>query len=134
MKPYTQKCGRFLQSICGSRFQIIGKGYHFPVLSGSCYPAGTELGFDNPVSGRSIVYSSDTEPCPAVRRLAAGANLLIHEATGGVPRLVNQLCDYALVYAFNDGRKRVMRLTVQRVLDDGVFFGGGATVREKTAP
>jgi ribonuclease Z len=40
------------------------------------------LRFDNPVSGRSIVYSSDTEPCPAVRRLAAGANLLIHEATG----------------------------------------------------
>lgn len=57
---------------------------------------------------------------------------LVHEATGGVPRLVNQLCDYALVYAFTDGRKRVMRLTVQRVLDDGVFFGGGAHAREKT--
>jgi len=62
------------------------------------------------------------------------ATELIHEATGGVPRLVNQLCDYALVYAFNDGRKRVMRLTVQRVLDDGVFFGGGTTVQEKTEP
>ena len=40
------------------------------------------LRFDHPATGRSIVYSSDTEPCPAVKRLAAGADLLIHEATG----------------------------------------------------
>ncbi len=50
---------------------------------------------------------------------------LIHEATGGVPRLVNQLCDLSLVYAFTKNQRRVMRLTVQQVLDDGVFFGGG---------
>jgi len=28
-----------------------------------------------------VVYSSDTEPCEAVVRLAAGAHTLIHEAT-----------------------------------------------------
>ncbi|HEY2633736.1 MAG TPA: AAA family ATPase [Steroidobacteraceae bacterium] len=28
----------------------------------------------------------------------------IHERTGGVPRLLNQLCDFALVYAFAEGR------------------------------
>jgi type II secretory pathway predicted ATPase ExeA len=28
----------------------------------------------------------------------------IHARTGGVPRLVNQLCDFSLVYAFADGR------------------------------
>lgn len=50
---------------------------------------------------------------------------LIHAATGGVPRLVNQLCDLSLVYAFTKDHARVMRLTVQQVLDDGVFFGGG---------
>lgn len=50
----------------------------------------------------------------------------VHDATGGVPRLVNQLCDLAMVYAYTKGHKRVMRLTVQQVLDDGVFFGGGA--------
>lgn len=33
-------------------------------------------------SGRVIVYSSDTEPCDEVIRLATGADLLIHEATG----------------------------------------------------
>jgi type II secretory pathway predicted ATPase ExeA len=51
---------------------------------------------------------------------------LVHEATRGVPRLVNQLCDLALVYAYARGQKRVIRPTVQQVLDDGVFFGGGA--------
>lgn len=47
---------------------------------------------------------------------------LIFEASGGVPRLVNQLCDLALVYSFTKGNKTVTRLTVQQVLDDGVFF------------
>lgn len=51
---------------------------------------------------------------------------LVAEATGGVPRLVNQLCDIALVYAFTKGHSRVPRLTVQQVLDDGVFFAGRA--------
>ncbi len=40
------------------------------------------LRFDCVATGRSIVYSSDTEPCPALVRLATGADLLLHEATG----------------------------------------------------
>jgi general secretion pathway protein A len=55
---------------------------------------------------------------------SVSASDLIHEATGGVPRLVNQLCDFAMVYAFTKNVSRVMRLTVQQVLDDGVFFAG----------
>ena len=47
---------------------------------------------------------------------------LIFEASGGVPRLVNQLSDLAMVYAFTKGNKSVTRLSVQQVLDDGVFF------------
>jgi general secretion pathway protein A len=31
----------------------------------------------------------------------------IHERTGGVPRLLNQLCDFALVYAFAEGRVNI---------------------------
>lgn len=50
---------------------------------------------------------------------------LVYEATCGVPRLVNQLCDLALLYAFTENKHSVSRLTVQRVLDDGVFFAGG---------
>ncbi len=40
------------------------------------------LRFDHVASGRSAVYSADTAPCQALVRLAAGADLLIHEATG----------------------------------------------------
>ena len=43
------------------------------------------LRFDNTATQRSIVYSSDTEPCPELVRLAAGGNLLLHEATGEHP-------------------------------------------------
>ena len=35
-------------------------------------------------SGKTIAYSCDTEPCPSVVRLAAGADILIHEATGAI--------------------------------------------------
>lgn len=38
--------------------------------------------FENRATGRAIVYSADTEPCPALVRLALGADLLLHEATG----------------------------------------------------
>lgn len=34
-----------------------------------------------PQPGRKIVFSGDTEPCTAVRELAEGADLLVHEAT-----------------------------------------------------
>ena len=40
------------------------------------------LRFDHTVSGRSIVYSSDTRPCAALVDLAAGVDLLIQEASG----------------------------------------------------
>ncbi|HET6763082.1 MAG TPA: MBL fold metallo-hydrolase, partial [Longimicrobiaceae bacterium] len=34
-----------------------------------------------PRPGRKVVYSGDTRPCNATREIAAGADLLIHEAT-----------------------------------------------------
>lgn len=53
---------------------------------------------------------------------SATASDLIHQATGGVPRLANQLCELALVYAYTAESHGVTRATVQQVLDDGVFF------------
>ena len=44
----------------------------------------------------------------------------------GVPRLVNQLCDFCLVYAFSQSSQQVTGALVQKVIDDGVFFGGSA--------
>jgi general secretion pathway protein A len=56
---------------------------------------------------------------------SSAATGLVYQATMGVPRLVNQLCDLSMVYAFTKDQHRVARLTVQQVLDDKVFFGGG---------
>jgi hypothetical protein len=41
-----------------------------------------------------------------------------------VPRLINQLADLSLVYAFAGEEKLVMSSTVDQVLNDGVFFAG----------
>ena len=56
------------------------------------------------------------------RLFTAEAMVLIHQKTGGVPRMVNRLCDLALVYAFTAGRKLVDPKIIQDVLDDGAFF------------
>ena len=40
------------------------------------------LRFDFHKSGRSVAYSSDTEPCTEMVRLAEGADFLIHECAG----------------------------------------------------
>jgi ribonuclease Z len=51
-----------------------------PVEHGEVEALGLRI--ENLESGRVIVYSADTEPCPAMVQLALGADLLIHEATG----------------------------------------------------
>jgi general secretion pathway protein A len=51
--------------------------------------------------------------------------------TNGVPRLLNQLADYALVYAFADQRKTVSLTLVNQVLRD---CGTGPTLRPFATP
>jgi general secretion pathway protein A len=60
------------------------------------------------------------------RIFGATAVNLIYDVTRGVPRLVNQLCDLAMVYAFTKGKKIVTAATVQQVIDDGIFFSANA--------
>ncbi len=55
---------------------------------------------------------------------ASDAFPAIAEKTGGVPRLVNKLCDLAMLYAWSDEQKVVDQKTVQAVLADGIFFTG----------
>lgn len=43
------------------------------------------LRIENRSSGQSIAYSCDTEHCAAIVRLAHGATILVHEATGDYP-------------------------------------------------
>lgn len=44
---------------------------------------GLKVEFTN--TGKSAAYSCDTEPCPQVKRLASGVDVLIHEASGASP-------------------------------------------------
>ena len=59
-----------------------------------------------------------------------GACAMVHEQTGGVPRLVNQLCDISMVYAWSCHQKCVTEETVQNVLNDGLFFGSTLRLEE----
>lgn len=54
-----------------------------------------------------------------------GAISAIYDITRGIPRLINQLCDLALVYAFTMESDTVPRTVVDQIIKDGVFFGGG---------
>ena len=58
----------------------------------------------------------------------------IYRLTSGIPRLVNQLCDLGLVYAFSAEELCVTAETIDSVLADGVFFGavglGGVSAHE----
>lgn len=67
-----------------------------------------------------LAVAGRTEPIFDTEAMAA-----IYEATRGVPRLINQLCDLALVYAFTMDRQDVDRIIIKQILQDGVFFGGG---------
>ncbi len=56
---------------------------------------------------------------------------MIHGVTHGVPRLVNQLCDMALLYAWSMDHHHVDERIVQSVLDDGVFFAAQIAAEEE---
>ena len=52
-----------------------------------------------------------------------GAMRRIHDLAGGIPRLINQLCDLSLVYAFSEHRHDVDEALVGRVEnEDACFF------------
>ena len=48
----------------------------------------------------------------------------VWEVSGGIPRLVNQVCDYAMVYAATGDDRLILSSTVDQVVNDGVFFAG----------
>jgi len=53
----------------------------------------------------------------------SGAVDLITEHSRGIPRLVNKLCDFSMVYAATEERHVVDEAIVEEVLDDGIFVG-----------
>ncbi|MBI4695907.1 MAG: AAA family ATPase [Gammaproteobacteria bacterium] len=53
---------------------------------------------------------------------------LIHELSGGIPRLINSLCDQSLVYAYADQRAKVTTRVVKELVADKKsrsLFGAG---------
>ncbi len=55
---------------------------------------------------------------------------IVYDQTGGVPRLVNQLCDISMVYAWSKEEGKVTEETLQSVLDDGLFFAASLASEE----
>ena len=62
-----------------------------------------------------------------------GACRMVHDQTGGVPRLVNQICDIAMVYAWSKEQNTVTEDILQSVLDDGLFFAASMAAEENDA-
>jgi general secretion pathway protein A len=59
----------------------------------------------------------------AAQLFSAEALDLVHESTGGVPRLVNLICDTALVYGFSEQRPIIDADIVEQVIRDRVAGG-----------
>ncbi|SNX74560.1 type II secretory pathway predicted ATPase ExeA [Cereibacter ovatus] len=91
--------------------QRVSASYHLPALDGRT--------IQDYVAHRMAVAGAER---PVFQHAAVEA---IQAATGGIPRLVNQLCDFALVYAYSRDEPEVGADLVRQVLDDGVFFAGG---------
>ena len=47
---------------------------------------------------------------------------LVHEHSRGIPRLINKLCDFAMVYAATEERQVVDAAIIEEVLEDGIFL------------
>ncbi len=54
---------------------------------------------------------------------SAGAVEIAYESSAGIPRLINQLCDTALVYGFADQQPRIDTTLMQHVVADRVKGG-----------
>lgn len=57
----------------------------------------------------------------------------IHRVTRGIPRLVNQMCDFAMLYAWSAESHTITEQIIDEVLKDQVFFGAHGVPEEKPA-
>lgn len=61
------------------------------------------------------------------------ASDVVFAVTNGVPRLVNQLCDISLLYAWTMNRKTVQSKTVEMVLNEGLYLPAATYENESAA-
>lgn len=69
----------------GQEVPLNAEGYRLRVADTVHSRPCLALRFEDRASGKALVYSADTEPCPSVQELAQGAAILIHEATVAEP-------------------------------------------------
>lgn len=89
--------------------QRVAAEYHLPAMSAQGVAAY--------ISHRLAVAGADHEI------FTPAACECVHIASRGVPRLVNQICDYALVYAYTDGLDRVDASVIEQVVSDRRMHG-----------
>ncbi len=68
------------------------------------------------------------------RIFTKGACESIHLVSRGTPRLINQICDYALVYAYSYERREVDASVIQQVIEDRKIYGAYNTTDRGAAP
>ncbi len=56
------------------------------------------------------------------KEISPQAVRLIHETSGGIPRMINKICDLALVYTASAGHRTVSLTTVRELIRDGVIL------------
>jgi general secretion pathway protein A len=56
------------------------------------------------------------------QEFSTGAIEAVYEVSGGIPRMINKLCDLALVYAASGEQSLVEPEHVQEVMDDGLIL------------
>ena len=54
----------------------------------------------------------------------------VFKETDGVPRLVNQLCDFGMLYAWSAEETVVTEATIQQLIDDGVYMNSPVATSE----
>ena len=56
------------------------------------------------------------------QEISPQAMRLIYETSQGIPRMINKICDLALVYTASAGHKTVSLTTVKELIRDGVIL------------
>ena len=85
--------------------------------------AGCHLGPMSPAETAGYVEHRLAVAGATGQIFSAAALRKVHELTGGIPRLINQICDLSLVYAYSEDRHDVDEELVSRIEhDDACFF------------
>ena len=113
-----------------SRCDVTHRGSDSNVVRRLSHNAGAKSGFDNPVM---ISVGDEDETSAYIRHrlrhvggsgeeFTPDAVRRIFEETDGIPRLINKVCDLALVYSASAGKTRVETGIIDEIFEDGLIL------------